>query len=399
LRRPFDRVAGHVLDGDAVAEERVLIVGVSTRAFAESARRAGRDCVSVDAFGDLDQKARIENVALVRDKGRAYSAAAAVAIGRRLGAGSAAYVANLENHPAAVRRLGTGRRLLGNSPATLVAARDWTQFARTVEEAGGRVPATFAASEARSLSPNRAWLRKPVRGGGGSGVVHFVPGSRLRADEVVQERIDGVLGSISFAADGRRARLLGLSKGLAGDAAFGARGYRYCGSLYPFPAEPSLLERLDGLAQAMTKAFGLVGVNGLDFIVRDGEAFALELNPRYSASMELLERAGRPNVFEAHADACDGSLAVTPSRTPATSVFGKAIVWARQDVMVGDTRRWLSRDDVRDLPFPGELIRRGHPICTVFAEGPDHAACYGRLVSAATQVEREIGQEAPRANS
>jgi predicted ATP-grasp superfamily ATP-dependent carboligase len=377
-----------------VGEERVLIVGVSTRAFAESARRAGRDCVTVDAFGDLDQKASVDNVALLRDRGRPYSAAAAVALGRGLGAGSAAYVANLENHPSAVRRLGAGRKLLGNAPATLVAARNWIQLARTVEHAGGRTPPTFAASEARSLSTGREWLRKPTRGGGGSGVAPLAPGATLRPNELAQERIDGLLGSMSFAADGQRAQILGLSRGLAGDESFGARGYRYCGSLYPFTVAPSLLERLERVAQAMTTAFGLVGVNGLDFILRDDEAFVLEVNPRYSASMELLERAGGLNVFETHAAACGGSVAAT-SKPATAGIFGKAILWARRDIVAGDTRRLLSRDDVRDLPFPGERIRRGHPICTVFADGPDDATCYGRLVSAAARVEREIQQEPP----
>lgn len=377
-------------------EDRVLIVGVSTRAFAESASRAGRTCVSVDAFGDLDQKARLENVSLMRDKGRAYSAAVAVAVGRRLEAGAAAYVANLENHPAAVRRLGTGRRLLGNSPAALVGARDFHQVARVVERAGGHVPATLSGSAVGSAPPGRRWLRKPLRGGGGNGVADSSPTAPLRTGEMLQERVDGFLASMSFAADGRRAVILGFSEGLAGDPAFGASGYRYCGSLHPLPIDPPLLDRLDSMAQATTKAFGLVGVNGLDFILKDGNAFVLELNPRYSASMELLERRRRLNVFEVHAAACGGTVPAPPSIDPGLGeVFGKGILWARRDLVIGDTRSWLGRDDVRDLPFPGDRIKRGHPVCTVFAQGEDRASCYGRLVTTAARVEREIEAETP----
>ena len=378
-------------------DERVLIVGVSTRAFAESAVRAGRRCVTVDAFGDLDQKARVENVALVRDRGRAYSAAAAVALGRTLDAPAAAYVANLENHPAAVRRLAAGRRLLGNPPATLAGARDLRQLAAAVRRAGARVPETLSADEVGSADPRRRWLRKPLRGGGGQGVADHLAGRRLRAGEVLQERIDGTSGSVSFAADGRRAVVLGVSRGLAGDASFGARGYRYCGNLYPLAAGSALLDRLDALAQATTRAFGLVGVNGLDFVERDGTVHVLELNPRYSASMELIERSGRLNVFEAHAAACGGAnVATAPPPPPPGAVFGKGIVWARRDVVVGDTRGWLSRDDVCDVPFPGEPIRRGHPICSVFARGADEASCYEhlRLAAASILAEVETGVEA-----
>jgi predicted ATP-grasp superfamily ATP-dependent carboligase len=383
-----------------MARPRVLIVGVSTRALAESACRAGWECASVDAFGDLDLKARGGALALTRDLGRPYSAAAAVALGRRFPVEAAAYVGNLENHPVAVRRLAEGRELLGNSAETLARARDVFALAREVRRAGARVPETRVPGTARSLPAAGDWLRKPARGGGGSGVRRFVPGRELRRDEILQECVVGTLGSVSFAADGRRAVLLGLAEGLAGDPAFGASGFRYCGSLYPFAPGAVATETLDAVAQAVTRAFGLVGVNGIDFVLQDGEPVILELNPRYSASMELIERRGGPSVFEVHAAACRGKLPA-PRRLPssATATLGKAVVWARRDLVAGDTRGWLARDDVRDIPHPGERIRRGHPVCTVFAHGHDAATCRRRLVEAAAVVEREITAESSGARA
>jgi predicted ATP-grasp superfamily ATP-dependent carboligase len=128
-------------------------------------------------------------------------------------------------------------------------------------------------------------------------------------------------------------------------------------------------------------------------VLREGEPYVLEINPRYSASMELIERGGRLSVFEAHVAACGRAL---PSFEPAPmpEVLGKAILYARQEVIVGDSGRWLLRDDVRDLPFPGERIRRGHPVCTVFARGADSVTCYARLVAAASALEQELEQEA-----
>lgn len=367
----------------------VLIVGVSTRALAESASRAGHACISVDAFGDLDQKARVQNVGFSRDLGRPYSAAAAVAVARRFPAASVAYVGNLENHPSAVRRLATGRRLLGNTPATLVPARDPVAVAAAVQGAGGRVPVTLLPGQTRQASPGVRWLRKPRRGGGGSGVEEWKPGAPVGPHELLQERIEGVLASVSFVSDGRRAVLLGMSKGLAGDPAFGARGYGYCGSLHPFSADDALPDRMGAIAGAVTEAFGLVGLNGIDFVLRDGEPYVLEINPRHSASMELIERGSGLSVFEAHMAACRGALP-SARAAPIPEVHGKAILYARRDLTVGDSARWLFRDDVRDVPFPGERIRRGHPVCTVFARGADSATCYGRLVAAASALEQEL---------
>ena len=91
--------------------------------------------------------------------------------------------------------------------------------------------------------------------------------------------------------------------------------------------------------------------------------------------------------------ACGRTLpSVDPA--PTREVLGKAILYARRDLVVGDSRRWLPRDDVRDLPFPGDRIRRGHPVCTVFARGADSVTCYARLVAAASALEQELDEEA-----
>jgi predicted ATP-grasp superfamily ATP-dependent carboligase len=69
-------------------------------------------------------------------------------------------------------------------------------------------------------------------------------------------------------------------------------------------------------------------------------------------------------------------------------VQGKAIVFARRDVTLGDTRRWIGSRWVADVPHPGERIGRGRPICTVLAEGKDVAACRRLLLRRAAAVHR-----------
>jgi predicted ATP-grasp superfamily ATP-dependent carboligase len=55
---------------------------------------------------------------------------------------------------------------------------------------------------------------------------------------------------------------------------------------------------------------------------------------------------------------------------------GKAIVFARHDVVAGGTRAWLDDESVRDVPRPGLRSAAGRPVCTVLADGPDAAACH-----------------------
>ena len=72
--------------------------------------------------------------------------------------------------------------------------------------------------------------------------------------------------------------------------------------------------------------------------------------------------------------------------------MGKAVVFAKRPVTIGDTRGWLDDPTVRDVPCPGERIGRGAPVCTVFARADDAATCYRRLVSRAATIYEVLAQ-------
>lgn len=378
------------------ARPHVLIAGVSTRALAESAARAGYRVTAVDAFGDADLRAVAEVTAFSRDGGAPFTPGRAAEAARASGAALAAYVSNFENYPEAVAAFSRGRRLLGNAPAVLQQVRNPLLLMRTLAARGFAVPATRASPPPPKLD-GRRWLLKPRRSGGGHGTSPWHAGQAVSRRAYLQERIAGVPGSVAFVADGRRAVVLGLSRQLVGERAFGARGFRYSGSLLAasgpplFERQAELFERAIVLAAAVTESFGLVGLNGIDFIARNGVPVPIEVNPRYSASMELVERAAGASLFALHVEACAGRLTAAPRL--AAGVFGKAIVYARQDVLVDDPARWIDAA-LADVPHAGERIRRGHPICTVLAAGVDGARCRQALEVAAAAIYRATGRPA-----
>jgi len=372
---------------------RVLFAGVSTRGFAESAARAGYEVVAVDGFGDLDLRARAHSVHVARSGGR-FSVRAAVAAARGLEADVVCYVGSFENHARAVGVLAADRVLWGNRPAVLAAVRDPVRLARALRARGLPTPAVRVTAPRAATA--RRWLVKPRASGGGGGVAPW-RGGPLPRGSYLQQRVTGVPGSIVFAAHGQSAVPLGVSRALAGDARFGdvAGGFRYCGSMLVGPEEP-LFGRACRLAATVTAAFGLVGVNGIDFVARGAVPYAVEVNPRYCASMELVERARGISIFAVHARACAGELPALVHTRPAADVIGKAIVYAREDVMPEGTARWLEDDDVRDVPAPGEGIARGHPICTVFARGRSVTACGAALAARARTVYRSLDAQRER---
>src|SRR5436853_251564 len=95
--------------------QRVLISGVSTRAAAESAARAGFVVTAIDAFGDLDQHASVKVLALTN----AFTARAAALAARTVDCDAVVYLSSFENHPDAISALAQGRALWGNPPAVV----------------------------------------------------------------------------------------------------------------------------------------------------------------------------------------------------------------------------------------------------------------------------------------
>lgn len=380
--------------------DKILLVGLSSRAMAESAVGAGYRCTAIDYFGDLDRCQIVRGVSLKRDLAVPWSMAGVLRAARKVTANRVAFGSNLENHPGAVSRLSRERHLLGSGPASLRGVRDPARLREALRRAGVRMPMTLGPDATRRADPGTAWIRKRRRSGGGARIAPWQPGQPVREDEVVQALVEGTPASAACVGNGRAGWVLGVTRQLIGDPAFGVRGYRYCGSIWPLTDDlgerESVRAEAARAADVIASAFRLKGVFGIDFIARAGGIEVLEVNPRFTASMELIERARGIRIFDVHARSClEGRSPDPPSSTGvrpsegASAAHGKAILFARSDLRLGDTEPWGSRG-IRDVPWPGDRIRRGAPICTLFARAPSPEACEALLRARAHSLEEEI---------
>jgi len=328
---------------------------------ADLAIRDGQRVVAFDLFGDVDLRRSASRVVTPSELGGGGLSALVGAAAMEAASG-VVYGASFENHPALVARLAERHALLGNPPGTLRAVRNPARVGAALRDAGVPYPQTFVTTPP---DRSRRWLRKPLRGGGGRRVNEW-RGGAPQAGELVQERIDGLACSATAVGDAVDAVVLGLTEQLVGQRVFGVRGYRWCGNVVPprLPAgeRESLLAQARAICSCLARAFALRGLFGVD-LVWDGErAWTVDVNPRPTASLEPIEAAYGAGVIDVHLRACAGELRrmdVEPVRAA-----GKAVVFATEDVVVGDSERWLQRG-VRDVPHPGERIAAGRPVCTV----------------------------------
>jgi predicted ATP-grasp superfamily ATP-dependent carboligase len=375
---------------------RVLIVGVSTRAAADSAARAGFEVIALDAYADLDQHPDVRALSLQRDFGKPFSPEAIVAAAAGLSSDAVAYLSSLENHPKVVDALAQGRALWGNGSEVLRRVRDPRLLADAFAASDIRAPRVITGRQSREHHGEvPRWLVKPRVSGGGHGVRLWSANEPVGRSHYLQEFIDGVPGSVVFVAADGRGVAIGATRQLVGESAFGVSGFRYCGNILDAAIAHDMSAAAIALVDAVTKAFPLVGVGSIDFVAADGVLLPVEVNPRWSASMELVERARGISLFSLHAEACSrGALPQFDLREPlpTSARHGKAIVFAPRDVVIRDVRGWLDDSNVRDVPRKGEHIAAGQPICTVFAVGSDDATCYAMLVERAEKIYSELSE-------
>lgn len=362
--------------------DQLLIVGASARAAAFSALRAGFSPRCVDFFADRDLAALCPASRVDCAEGASGLARAAIACAPL----PSIYTGPLENHPDVVQGLGEVHRVLGNSAETLPHVRDPVLVMEAVRRQG--LPAPEVRMPSAGLPRAGRWLLKPLASGGGRHV-RFIDQVPLNFENsepsYYQEFIEGPCRSAIFVASQGRASLIGVTGQL-----IGAPGspFAYRGSIGPVPTSAKLTEALAALGQALAEAFDLVGLFGVDFVLRCDEPWPVEVNPRYTAAVEVLELALRRPLLAEHVGACLSRPSPLPEAAPRLSaplVVGKAVLFADRALAIPDiaVEEPRSRDpfavpESADVPWPGQASP-GDPLMTVFATGPDVATCARRL--------------------
>jgi predicted ATP-grasp superfamily ATP-dependent carboligase len=390
------------MGGEAVRGEpaRCIVVGASVRAFAESAARGGWSVHAADLFGDVDLRAAATEVVRVGAGADAAYPRGLPGVVERFPPAPVAYTGALENHPDVIEALARERPLAGCAAAAVRSVRDPRDLAAVVHDAGLRFPETVASPA--GLPTDGTFLVKRRASAGGRGITAWRGDAAAAArDDVHWQRfVPGEPWSAAWIARGGGATLVGASQPLRGGPWCGAGPFAYCGSVdAPLTQLPDRLRRaFESLGNGLARAFDLVGAFGSDVIVDEsGIVHVLEVNPRPTASMELVERSTGWSLASAHLAAC-GMAAAPAAMSPGDGVWAKAIVHAPRRPRPGLVERildvaepWTLHDGraaVADVPPSGFPIVGGAPLVTAFARRPTRAAAAAELRARVRRLRR-----------
>jgi predicted ATP-grasp superfamily ATP-dependent carboligase len=336
---------------------KLLLCAASARAMAESAKAACFDFASLDFFGDVDTNDAGTNYSL-RKIGDSYCTENLYERSKHLEFTHVIYGAGFENYQEFVEGFEKRGVVLGNGSKTLGRVRNWENFFSSLKQEGIKCPETKIVRAGDAAVPEGKILKSKKTGGGHRIHTH---GDAYDEDEEVllQEVISGTPISACIVGDGENCRVLGATEQIVKD------GYLYVGNIAPLDASKEIEE----ISVAIGEMFNLIGVNGIDFIRGADGPHVLEVNPRITGAMEVLERAYGVNLIDVHVKACRGSL---DFETKATGTYhGKKILYATKS---GNFRPKERPTFIKDVPEDW-YMEEGSPVCTIIGEGATPKEC------------------------
>jgi predicted ATP-grasp superfamily ATP-dependent carboligase len=208
----------------------------------------------------------------------------------------------------------------------------------------------------------------------------------------------GIPCSAVFVASGGKSTLLGVARQLVGEKWLGAREFQYCGAIGPWPVADATRGEIRRIGDVLAARFGMMGLFGVDFALDGERVWAIEVNPRYTASTEIIERATGIHALRAHAAACHESTLAAAISDGDHAIHGKAVYFAKRALTIlapitssaTDSSRPSRWPALGDVPPHGTRIAAGRPVVTLFAYGTTRSEVEEKLKDRVAALEQQM---------
>lgn len=344
----------------------IIIAAISSRSYVKAAVDVGFEVIAIDSFADVDTQKLAKEVLQVPVNGDQFDAVTLLQTLQKIVLSSNltylgfCFGAGFEAQPELLTEIAQLIPLIGNAAEVVKNTKMPRVFFGICDTLKMAYPGT---QYQRPIEIN--WLQKCIGGSGGWHIKSISPLSLPlnfpKVNQVYyQKKQAGTPISCLFLTDGKRTQLIGFNEQWCEPTA--TQHYRYGGAVSHVALPETVRLIIEQFVQAATVKLGLKGLNSADFLVEYEDVYALEINPRLSATLDLY-RAKNGDLFVAHVAACLDKLEAWPTIEKQSRAHH--IIYANSNLQVPPAMDWP--DWVLDIPQPNSKIAAGSPICTAVA--------------------------------
>jgi len=385
----------------------LILSSFSSRAAAECfSTLKNQNIYCFDFFGDLDLKEiadysfslKENNIGFKTEK--LYEAVKEFLIQNKNKNYYLIYGSDWDNHPELLYKLEQFKNLKirGNSAAViskLNKKESLKDLFKIAEKFGFKTPDLFLDQKKAIGSLNKgkkSLIVKPYHSGGGLEIkiIKELKNEEKNFEDILtkkkddfyfEEFIEGENRSCQFAADGENAEIMAFTRELktAETNQNLENSFKYAGNLL-IKEEKKEIKIIKEFIQNITSKYSLQGINGIDYIKNDQGIFFIELNPRFTAAVELLVPFCQEELLKIYLknEVANDYLKKYLEKDFAFST--KLIYYAEQDFKLKHDLRKIfqriknnkiannfiySKIEIKDLPIKGEKFDKGDPVFTL----------------------------------
>ncbi len=341
---------------------KVLVIANNVRSMVCSAKRAGYTVYALDRFGDVDMRRCADKVELIEgnQESKLHEQAASFGEVDAVILGPGFEHLRFEN-------------IFNNSGQIVEEVGDKSKLPEKLKSMGIPHPQTESICKAESLE--FPIMIKPRLGSGGMRNMVIRNEEELNlfkkrndaSDFIAQEYLEGIPCSASIISNGDTAVVVAINEQLIGIPWLTRLPFAYCGNITPFDTEYH--DDMICYAEQIALEFGLIGSNGVDFMLTEKGITVIEVNPRFQGSMDTVELSCGINVFDAHIKSFAGEL---PKPRHPKCFAAKTIVYAIKEVVIecrisDKLNKCMDEGRAADIPQPESVIHPDEPITTLLA--------------------------------
>ena len=361
--------------------QNILIIANSARMLVQLAVNIGFRPLVIDCYLDLDTEKRALDCVKVDNLGVVQVKKALAILKTQYTITHVIYGSGLERYTSTLEFLHQNLCVVGNTVDVFSSIQDKINFFSKLKQLQIPHPdVTFQVPE-----DNDGWLIKPQYGEGGQGIKKFKRLPKNVASYYWQKHCAGIPMSVLFVANGTEYKSYGFNKQLT--IQINDNEFIFSGVISQPEINERIVQTVSLWLACLVPQFSLKGFNSLDFIVEDEKCYALEVNARPSASMQLYNE----NVLIAHINSClAGNAVLLPEREDCSEDVNNyrayKIIFAETEFFIKQNIEWPMW--VVDIPELKSFIHTGQPICSIIADGKNEQQVFENLLSRQQQLSK-----------
>ena len=338
-------------------QNNLVFIGNSLASISQSATKLNKRVINIDSFNDTDligenfinsdQRGYVnQDVLLVLEKLNLRKNDTLIIV-------SGEYDSDKDYYNA----LSEFGYIVGNKQSTIQEIYNHEKLFSKLSKNNIKFPKKISHDEAKK---SKNFLKKNFYSSGGLGIQKNTIQKQIKKTDFYQAYIEGDVFSIIFISNkNKKFSIVGVNQIFSKNT--NLSDFTFSGARSNVLLDQKYIKSLDRMINFFVSEYGLIGINGIDFIIKD-DVYFLEINPRLTQTCFMYDDLFFNGFIEAHIKACI-------KNSISFNLKNRVYSYAFETIFAKNSFKFNLNVDsfnfLMNIPRKNTFIEVGHPICTI----------------------------------